>query len=193
MSIYRFMAQIVPLETSRRRDRHSIRKRRMARRPTYNTDTATSLAKSEYQGDWNNEECPVEAELFGGLLWQNSNAETAKPRSRKRKRLRVARTPVLAMARMRPWGGPASAPDIHYAPAENLEHVALIDAPSMKSIWCYLFLPRSSVEGASPASPAPGECFDSASSRSKSAKTSAMSVARLGSSAAGVCANRIRR
>ena len=71
--------------------------------------------------------------------------------------------------------------------------VALIDAPSMKSIWCYLFLPRSSVEGASPASPAPGECFDSASSRSKSAKTSAMSVARLGSSAAGVCANRIRR
>src|SRR5580704_19636746 len=41
--------------------------------------------------------------------------------------------------------------------------------------------------GASPASPAPGECFDSASSRLKSAKTSAMSVARLGSSAAGVC------
>ena len=31
---------------------------------TYNTDTATLLAKSEYQGDWNNEECPVEAELF---------------------------------------------------------------------------------------------------------------------------------
>jgi hypothetical protein len=101
---------------------------------------------------------------------------------------------VLATARMRPWR-PASAPVVHYAPAENLEHVdvALIDAPSMKSIWCYLFLPRSSVEGASPASPAPGECFDSASSRSKSAKTSAMSVARLGSSAAGVCANRIRR
>jgi hypothetical protein len=95
---------------------------------------------------------------------------------------------------LRPWR-PASAPAVHYAPAENLEHVdvALIDAPSMKSIWCYLFLPRSSVEGASPASPAPGECFDSASSRSKSAKTSAMSVARLGSSAAGVCANRIRR
>src|SRR4029077_16215838 len=47
---------------------------------------------------------------------------------------------VLATARMRPWR-PASAPVVHYAPAENLEHVdvALIDAPSMKSIWCYLF------------------------------------------------------
>jgi hypothetical protein len=47
--------------------------------------------------------------------------------------------------------------------------------------------------GCDPASPPPGARSGSASSRSKSAKTSAMSLARFRSSAAGVCANRVRR
>jgi predicted HicB family RNase H-like nuclease len=31
---------------------------------SYNTDTATLLARSDYEGDWNNNTCPVEGELF---------------------------------------------------------------------------------------------------------------------------------
>ena len=31
---------------------------------TYNTDTATLLARSEYEGDWNNKECPIKGELY---------------------------------------------------------------------------------------------------------------------------------
>jgi len=31
---------------------------------TYNTDTATLLARSDYEGDWNNNKYPVEGELF---------------------------------------------------------------------------------------------------------------------------------
>jgi predicted HicB family RNase H-like nuclease len=31
---------------------------------TYNTDTATLLARSDYEGDWNNDRCPIEGELF---------------------------------------------------------------------------------------------------------------------------------
>jgi hypothetical protein len=31
---------------------------------TYNTDTATLLAESNYQGDWNNESCPIEGKLY---------------------------------------------------------------------------------------------------------------------------------
>jgi predicted HicB family RNase H-like nuclease len=31
---------------------------------TYNTDTATQLARKNYEGDWNNQECPVEADLY---------------------------------------------------------------------------------------------------------------------------------
>jgi hypothetical protein len=31
---------------------------------TYNTDTATLLAKSEYEGDWNDKECLIDGELY---------------------------------------------------------------------------------------------------------------------------------
>ncbi len=31
---------------------------------TYNTDTATLIAKSEYEGDWNNEDCQILGKLY---------------------------------------------------------------------------------------------------------------------------------
>jgi predicted HicB family RNase H-like nuclease len=47
---------------------------------TYNTDTATLLAKSDYQGDWNNEPCPIEGILYqtrGGAFFIHEEVDVS--------------------------------------------------------------------------------------------------------------------
>jgi predicted HicB family RNase H-like nuclease len=47
---------------------------------TYNTDTATLLAESSYQGDWNNESCPIEGKLYqtrGGAFFIHEEVDVS--------------------------------------------------------------------------------------------------------------------